>query len=108
VNIWLVMLAGGVLTYLTRLSLIALLGRVKIPHWLVRALRFVPPAVLSAIIFPELFMRQENLAITLDNTRMWAGLIAIFVAIWRRNTLLTISVGMAALLFLQWLDLRGQ
>jgi branched-subunit amino acid transport protein len=106
-NFWWVMAAGGLLTYLTRLSFIVLLGRMAIPAWLVRALRFVPPAVLSAIIFPELLLRQGNLELSFTNARLWAGLGAILVAVWRGNTYLTIGVGMAVLLLLEWLGAAG-
>ena len=55
-NIWVVMLIGGLLTFGMRLSFIYLFGRFEIPEMIRRALRFVPPAVLSAIILPQLFM----------------------------------------------------
>ena len=45
-NLWLALLLGGLLTYLLRLSFIALSGR-EFPTWLERSLRFVPPAVLT-------------------------------------------------------------
>ncbi len=102
-SIWWVMVLGGLLTFGTRLSFIVLLGRTSIPDWLVRALRFVPPAVLSAIIFPDLFLDQGVLAVSQANHRLLAGLAAVLAAIWRRNTYLTILVGMAALLLLEWL-----
>lgn len=101
---WLVMLAGGLLTYATRLSFIVLLGRMAIPTWLQRLLRFVPPAVLSAIIFPELFLAQGHLALSLANSRLIAGLAAVLVAFWKRSILLTILVGMAVLLILETLQ----
>lgn len=102
--IWLpYLLAGGVLTFLTRLSFILLLGRVETPDWLTRALRFVPPAVLSAIVFQEVLIRDGALALALDNLRLPAALLAGLIA-WRSgNTLLTIAVGMAALWVLQLL-----
>jgi branched-subunit amino acid transport protein len=100
-NIWLVMLAGGLLTYATRLSFIVLLGRLNIPVWLQRSLRFVPPAVLSAIIFPELFLPGGSLDISTGNARLIAGLAAIVVAVWKKNTLLTILVGMVILWVLE-------
>jgi branched-subunit amino acid transport protein len=68
-----------------------------------RALHYVPPAVLSAIIFPELFYRADTLDISLSNTRLLAGIIAILVAWFSKNTLVTILVGMVALLILQLL-----
>ena len=104
-NVWVVMLLGGLITFAIRFSLIYLLadGRFKIPETMRRALHYVQPAVLSAIIFPELFVRNGALALSLDNTRLLAGLIAIAVAWFSKNTLLTILAGMAALFVLQWL-----
>jgi branched-subunit amino acid transport protein len=101
--IWLTLLLAGVLTFLIRLSFIALLGRYEPPPLLRRALRFVPPAVLSAIIFPELLIADGQIALGWDNYRLLAGIVAILVA-WRtRSALLTIAVGMAALWLLQLL-----
>lgn len=102
-NIWLVMVLGGLITFLIRFSLIYLFGRFKIPETMRQALRYVPPAVLSAIIFPELFFQDGTLNLSLDNTRLLAGLVAILVAWITRNTLLTIIAGMVALFALQFL-----
>jgi branched-subunit amino acid transport protein len=102
-EIWLTMVLAGVLTFLTRLSFIYLLGRWQPPAWLGRALRFVPPAVLTAIIFPEVLMRSGSLYLAPDNLRLWAALVAALVA-WRtRSVLLTIALGMAALYLFSWL-----
>jgi branched-subunit amino acid transport protein len=101
-NIWLTMLAGGLLTYATRLSFILLLGRWDVPPLLQRALRYVPPAVLMAIIFPEILMHDGGINISLSNVRLIPGLLAVAVA-WRtRNAVLTILVGMVALWVLQF------
>ena len=100
-NIWLVFLAGGLITFGMRFSFIYLFGRFEVPETMRRALHYVPPAVLSAIIFPELFFREGSLDLAFTNTRLLAGVIAILVAWFSRNTLLTIIVGMIALLILQ-------
>ncbi len=98
---WLTLLAMGLITYGIRLSMILLLGRVEPSEKVQRALRLVPPAVLSAIIFPELLRPAGTLDISPGNPRLLAGLIAALVA-WRtKNALLTIGVGMAALWALQ-------
>jgi branched-subunit amino acid transport protein len=79
------------------------LEKVEIPTRLKQALRFVPPAVLSAIIFPELLQPGGRLDVSLGNERLVAGLLAMVVA-WRtKNVLWTIIVGMAALWLLQTL-----
>lgn len=100
-NIWLVFLLGGLITFGMRLSFIYLFGRFEIPQIVHRALRFVPPAVLSAIIFPNILMPNNQLDISLGNHRWMAGLVAVLVALWTKNTLLTILAGMAALFILQ-------
>ena len=100
-RIWLVLLLGGLITFGMRFSLIYLFGRLEVPQTMRRALHYVPPAVLSAIIFPELFYREGVLDVAFSNTRLLAGLIAILVGWFSKNTLLTIIVGMVALLILQ-------
>lgn len=100
-TLWLILLAGGALTYATRLSFILLFERMGVPAGVRRALRFVPPAVLSAIIFPELLLANGGLELSTGNLRLLAGILAALAA-WRtRNVLLTIAIGMAGLLLLQ-------
>ena len=102
-NLWLLIAGMGVITYAIRLSIILLLDRVTITTTAQRALHFVPPAVLSAIIFPELLQSGGVLDLSLENDRLLAGLAAILIA-WRtKNVLLTIGAGMAVLWFLQTL-----
>ena len=100
-NIWLVMVLGGLITFGMRFSLIYLFGRFEVPATMRRALHYVPPAVLSAIIFPELFLRGGVLNISFENIRLLAGLVSILVAWFSKNTLLTILAGMLALFLFQ-------
>jgi len=101
VNIWVVMVVLGALTFLTRLSFIALAGRWDAPPLFRSALRFVPVAILTAIVVPELVLHTGTLDVSLTNARLMAGLIAILVA-WRtKNTVLTIVIGMAVFWVLQ-------
>ncbi len=97
---WIFLLAG-LATFATRLSFIALLGRVEPPLLVRRALRRVPPAVLSALIFPDLVVRGGAPDLSPGNLRLVAGLVAVGVALRWRNVLLTIAAGMAALWALQ-------
>lgn len=101
-TLWLTIIGMGIVTYAIRLSLILLLGRVEVPPVVRQALRLVPPAVLSAIIFPELLRPASGaFDLSLGNARLLAGVLAALVA-WRtKSVLLTIAVGMAALWILQ-------
>jgi branched-subunit amino acid transport protein len=103
VNIWLVFLLGGLLTFGMRFIFIYLLGRFEVPEMMRKALRFVPPAVLSAIVIPELVIRSGQMDVSLMNFRLLAGVAAILVA-WRtKNTMLTILGGIVVLLLLELL-----
>ncbi|MBV6396578.1 MAG: hypothetical protein HFACDABA_02177 [Anaerolineales bacterium] len=105
-TVWLILLLGGLITFGLRFSFVYLLGRLEIPSAMRRALHYVPPAVLSAIIVPELFLHNNVLDASLDNTRLLAGIAAILVAAWTKNSLLTILTGMAALFLLQFIGAR--
>lgn len=97
----LAILGMGVITYAIRLSLFLLPERVMLPPWLLRALRYVPAAVLSAIILPELLLPTGTLDVSLGNERLLAGLVAAIVA-WRtRNVFVIVAVGMIVLWLLQ-------
>lgn len=102
-NLWLMILLGGAVTYLIRLSFIFLIGRWEMPPLMMRALRYIPPAVLSAIIFPALFMPEGILHLSPTNPRLLAGLLAAGVAWFTRSALITIVAGMAALYLFQFL-----
>jgi branched-subunit amino acid transport protein len=94
--IWLTMIGVGILTFLTRFSFIALLERWQTPPIVQRALRFVPVAVLTAIIVPEVVLNTGSLNLSPANPRLLAALVAVLVA-WRtKNIVWTILTGMAA------------
>lgn len=94
-GIWLTMISVGILTFLTRFSFIALLERWQAPLIVQRALRFVPVAVLTAIIIPELVLNTGKLDVSPTNLRLLAGLVAVLVAWKTKNVVWTILAGMA-------------
>jgi branched-subunit amino acid transport protein len=102
-RLWVTLMLMGVVTFALRLSLIAARGRWDMPPLVQRMLRFVPPAVLSAIILPELVRPAGRLDLSLGNARLLAGMLAALIA-WRtKNVVLTIAAGMLALWVFQWL-----
>jgi branched-subunit amino acid transport protein len=98
------LIAGmALVTFATRYTMIALLGRTALPPGLLRALRYVPAAVLTALIVPALVMPSgETLAFTWRNANLVAGLAAILVAGRTRNLFLTIVTGMGMLWLWRW------
>ncbi|MFC5368008.1 AzlD domain-containing protein [Salinirubrum litoreum] len=102
--IWLAVVAIGVVTFAFRASFVALFGYIDtVPPTLERALRYVPPAVLAALVAPDLLVVEPTLDGTLADGRLIAGLVAAGVA-WRTEDLLwTIVAGMVALWLVRFL-----
>jgi len=96
-TIWAIMLAIGLGTFSLRLSFIELLDGVAVPHAVRRALRFVPPAVLSALVVPAVLLGSTETAPPALSARVLAGLVALAIACWRRSVVWTLVGGMATL-----------
>ncbi len=102
-SLWPTLVAAGLVTFVIRLSFIALEGRYQPARWFVALLPFVPVAALTALVAPDLLLVAGVVSFGGDNPRLWAGLVAIVVAAWRKNILLTIGSGFAVLWLIQWL-----
>jgi branched-subunit amino acid transport protein len=87
-------------TFAARYPLMVLVGRIQLPDYITRALRYVPVAVLTAICSTAVFMPKDTLDIRPQNAALIAAIVAILIS-WRtKNLLLTIGGGMAV--FLLW------
>lgn len=88
-------------TFGVRYVPLALMGSVQLPAAVIRALKYVPPAVLTAIIVPEVLIPNREVRLALDSPYLLAAVFATLIA-WRtKNMLLTIVLGMAAFLLLR-------
>ena len=96
VKLWAVIAIVGVLNYASRLSFIAIFARRQVPPLLMRAFRYVPAAMLTALVVPMVAFAPEA-AGNADVPRILAAAIAGAVAFVTRSTLRTIGAGMAAL-----------
>lgn len=99
--IWILFLIIGLGNFLLRFSFIYLFGKLEMPDWLRRGLKYVPASVLAALVFPALTYQGTTLDLSFHNVRLLAGLGGALVA-WRtKNVFLTLVVGMALLWLLQ-------
>ena len=97
----LTMAACGLVTFLIRLSFIAFGQHLPNDPRFTAALRYVPPAILGALIAPEIFALNGSVSLAPDNPRLWAALAALLVARLTRSVLATIAAGMVALWVVQ-------
>jgi len=100
-NPWPVFLGMTVVTFITRYTGIAVAGRV-LPGPLRRWLRYVPIAVLAALIAPDALAPEGQLTFSASTVALLAGLLVA----WRtRNVFLTLAAGMATFWVLRLLRL---
>lgn len=96
--LWLLIATLGIGTFLIRVSFLELFEFFEeIPDWLEDALRFIPVAVLTAIVLPHIVTLDASLSISISERKLVAGTAAAVVA-WRTdNMLATLAVGMGVL-----------
>jgi len=94
-----------VITFGIRFVMYACAGKISFPAWLASSLKFVPPAVLTAIIIPSVIMPDGFIDISFSNSYLIAGIFAFVIALLTNNLLKTIGLGMGFFLVLQYLSI---
>lgn len=95
---YLVLAVAGmvVVTFGIRLSFLVFGHRLCFPDWLERALRYVPAAVLTALIVPMALAPHDVVDISAANAYLPGAIAAALVAFWSRHTLAAIVSGFVA------------
>ena len=86
----------GLITFLTRFSMIALLKKEMFNDRIREVLSYVPSAIFPAIIFPAIFLDNSGLIQLEDNPKILAAIIAMLIGILSRNIIATIFSGLAS------------
>lgn len=95
-EIWLIIVALGIGTYLIRFSFLGLIGDRPMPPIVLRLLRYTPVAVLPAMVAP-LVVWPDATGGDLDPARMAAAIATLAVGIWKKNLLWAIGAGAVTL-----------
>jgi len=90
-------------TFLLRLSFIHLYGRMELPPHFERAMKYVPPAALAALVLPAVLYPDGTLHLSLGNHHLLAAVVAGVVAYETESFFATVGVGMVALWTLRFL-----
>ena len=90
----------GLITFLTRFSMIALLKKEMFNDRIREVLSYVPSSIFPAIIFPAIFLDNSGSFHFEDNPKILASIIAVFVGMFTNNILATIFAGLTAYWFL--------
>ena len=70
---------AGILTYFTRMTMIALISRDMLGDKIKAVLEYVPSAVFPAIIFPGIFINDFGTFIEMNDPKIFGALVAVIV-----------------------------
>ncbi|RPG96541.1 MAG: AzlD domain-containing protein [Candidatus Pelagibacter sp. TMED239] len=96
---WSSIIIAGIITYFTRMTMIALINRDMLGNRIKAVLAYVPSAVFPAIIFPGIFINDYGAFIEMNDPKIFGALVAILVGYFSRNVIATILSG----LFSYWI-----
>ncbi|MBR7778607.1 AzlD domain-containing protein [Undibacterium rugosum] len=100
-DVWLTIALLVLATFIARSGFWLVGSRVQLPKRVQDGLRYAPACALAALIFPDLLMLQGQLAISWNQPRLVAGVLATAFFLVRRNMLHTILFGMAVFTYLR-------
>ena len=83
----------GLITFLTRFSMIALLKKEMFSKRIKEVLSYVPSAIFPAIIFPGIFIDSNSGLDIENNPKILASIIAVIVGVLSKNILITLFSG---------------
>ena len=97
---WSTIIYCGIVTYLTRFSMIFLLKEDILNDKTKKVLSYVPAAIFPAIIFPPIFLDSTGSLDIESNPKILAAIFAIVVGYISRSILATIFAGLISYWFL--------
>ena len=97
---WALIIYCGLITYLTRFSMIALIKKEMFNDRVRQVLSYVPSAIFPAIIFPAIFLDNSGSILIENNPKIMAAIIATIIGIFSRSIIATIFSGLAAYWFI--------
>ena len=90
----------GIVTFLSRYLMIAILKKEMFTKRIREVLSFVPSAIFPAIIFPAILLDNTGDLTLENNVKIFAAIIAILIGLLSRNVIATIFSGLLSYWFL--------
>ena len=96
---WSLIIYCGLVTFLSRYLMIAILKKEMFTDRIREVLSFVPSAVFPAIIFPAIFINDYGSYIEMNDPKIFGAIVAILVGYFSKNIIATIFSGLLSYWF---------
>ena len=103
---WLTIIVSGIVTYLSRMTMIALVDREMLGDKVKEILNYVPAAVFPAIIFPGVFFTDFGYLVEYTDPKIYGATVALVVGFYSRNVIATIVSGLLSYWFIIFILLK--
>lgn len=98
--IWAVIIGTAIVTYIPRMLPLVTFSKTELPPLAMKWLRFIPPAVLAALLAPELLLNQRSVDLSLGNTELLTAIPCFIIAVLTRSMVITLVSGMVIFVLL--------
>ena len=96
---WSLIIYCGLVTFLSRFLMIAILKKEMFTDRIREVLSFVPSAVFPAIIFPAIFINDYGSYIEMNDPKIFGAIVAILFGYFSKNVIATIFSGLLSYWF---------
>ena len=97
---WLSIIISGIVTYFSRMAMVALIDREMLGAKVKDVLNYVPAAVFPAIIFPGVFFNDFGSLVEITDPKIYGAIIALIVGFFSRSVIATILSGLSSYWFI--------
>ncbi|WP_366921944.1 AzlD domain-containing protein [Metallumcola ferriviriculae] len=101
--IWAIIIGAAIVTYIPRALPLVTFSKKNLPPLVIQWLRFIPPAVLAALLAPELFLNQRHFDFSLQNIGLLTAIPCFIIAVKSRSMVVTVVSGMIIYILLNTL-----
>ena len=91
---WSSIIFAGIITYFTRMTMVALVDRDLLGERIKAVLAYVPSAVFPAIIFPAVFLNDYGDLVNYNDPKVFGALVAVVFGYYSKNIVITILAGL--------------
>ncbi len=100
---WFSIIVSGIVTYFSRMAMVALIDRDMLGAKVKEVLNYVPAAVFPAIIFPGVFFNDFGSFVEYSNPKIYGAIVALIIGFYSKNVIATIISGLLSYWFIIFL-----
>ena len=103
---WLSIIISGIVTYFSRMAMVALIDREMLGAKVKEVLNYVPAAVFPAIIFPGVFFNDFGSLVEITDPKIYGAIVALIVGYYSKSVIATIVSGLISYWFIIFILLK--